>query len=387
MQNQNDKRSIYLNGNVNTHLAVVILASAIIATTIYLTSHYFDVLYPTGLGQGVLCDISSFFNCDAATHSRASNIFGVPISVMGLLVGAFVLSNYIFRSTRVEGSIFFVLACNAVGCIGLLLYSLIWLGTLCPFCSIYYVLSILLLIVFAKKSDYRAPSLKVLSILGLANVIAAIIFFYYDQGLAKEQTSIASGLIKEYRSYQNLGAPKMPSPYRIATSFKDFSAAPLRMSIFSDFQCPACQALSQMMHSIAKRYKGKINIQYFFYPLDSSCNPSMTRSMHPLACSAAFLASCLKDDFANVHDEIFKNQRDLSMEWLRNFAKERGVLECMEATETKQMVVDLVSQGTQFNIQSTPTIILNGVKIEGVLPLAQWYILLDELLRQHEQSK
>ncbi|EQC51828.1 hypothetical protein M901_2428, partial [Bacteriovorax sp. DB6_IX] len=42
--------------------------------SIYLTSHYFTAKYPTGFESGSMCNINSFFNCDATTLSPLGNI-------------------------------------------------------------------------------------------------------------------------------------------------------------------------------------------------------------------------------------------------------------------------------------------------------------------------
>ena len=144
----NQERSIIKNGTVNTHIVLIVLTLLTTGVTIYLTKHFFDVRFPTGLGGASLCDINSFLNCDAATHSNISNIFGVPIAVFGLLISIFVLSNYIFKSLKIEGSLYNILAANLVGCIILFIYSIVVLGSLCPFCTVYYILSTALFLFF-----------------------------------------------------------------------------------------------------------------------------------------------------------------------------------------------------------------------------------------------
>ncbi len=381
-----NKRSIFQSGNTNTHLALVLLSFGIIATTIYLTKHYFDSQYPTGLGGGSLCDLSGFFNCDPATNSKMSNLFGVPIGVFGLLIGVFLLSNYLFRSVLVEGSLYFTLVLNAIGCIALAIYSLVALGSLCPFCTAYYLLSFLTLALFHFKSDYKSPSIKILILFGLVQLIVGGGLHFYDQSKKKEQLLIADSLIKDFDSYANLGNPKTPSPHRITSATTNFEDSPLRLSIFSDFQCPACKALSDALTALARKYKGQINIQYFFYPLDSSCNSKMTHAVHAFACEAAYLASCSGARFPEVHDRIFANQEDITSGWLKRYAADLGVIDCFSSAETRKKVVDLIDIGNSFNVQSTPTLLLNGVKIEGVLPLNQLFILCDELLKRHGQK-
>ena len=152
------------------------------------------------------------------------------------------------------------------------------------------------------------------------------------------------------------------------------------MTIFSDFQCPACKALSKMIHPLIKRYKDKINIHYFFYPLDPACNSKMTRNLHPLACKAAYFTYCTRKQFLKTHDLVFDNQSSLSDEWIEAKAKEYGVLDCYNDSETRKEVTKIVSQGNEYGVKSTPTFFLNNVKIEGALPLNQLYMLMDEVL-------
>ena len=133
---------------------------------------------------------------------------------------------------------------------------------------------------------------------------------------------------------------------------------------------------------LKKRYAGKINIQYFFYPLDQNCNPNMKSPMHLYACQAAYLAACVGDEkFEEVHDYIFENQGKMDVEWLNNLAKKYNVFECMNAQSTKDIVSATIKAGDFYNMQSTPTIIINGKKLEGAMPLNQWYALFDEMIK------
>lgn len=382
-----DKRkSVILDGTINIHLIVVILSLLTLAVTIYLTKHFFDVHFPMGLTGSSLCDINSYLNCDAATNSIISNIFGVPIAIFGALISLFILSNYIFKSTKVEGTLYSILVANLVGCVALFIYSLVSLGSLCPFCTVYYLLSAALFLVFHFKSECRELSIKALTSFGIVIFITSLIFGNIYKNKKQDNSKIAISLIKDYDSYQNLGNPNPESPYRIASGTERFEDTPIQLSIFSDFQCPACKYLSSSMHSLKRKYKNKINIQYFFYPLDSACNDKMSRALHPLACKAAYLSSCLPNIFDRVHDDIFENQQNLTSAWLKAYAKKHNVTECFNASSTKEKVISILQQGDEFNIQSTPTMLLNGVKIEGALPLNQMYILMDELIKRYGQK-
>ena len=121
----------------------------------------------------------------------------------------------------------------------------------------------------------------------------------------KTQKEVSSDVITQYYKLKDLGSPAISSIYKIT----DVPNAPIKIVIFSDFECPACKAFSELVPQIAARYAGKVDIQYFFYPLDMSCNPSIERPMHQYACKAAYAASCMPvAQFATVHDDFFHNQ-------------------------------------------------------------------------------
>lgn len=364
------------------HQALYLLSAvAMVAISAYMTKHYFEVHFPSGLAGASLCDISSFLNCSGATNSVLSNIAGVPIAFFGLLFGLFLLSGYLFSSKEIEGTNHFLSLVNFFGCLGLFLYSLLGLGSLCPFCSLYYVFSAIIFFLFFKQSTFKKPSFKVLGIYTLIAAVATGGVAYVVQGKVAEQKSIAGSLINQYDGLQDLGTPKTGSGFFI-TKNTDFNNAKIRLAVFSDFQCPGCKKLSDQMHEIAERFGDQVSIQYFFYPLDMNCNEKMTRAMHPLACQAAYLSSCLPEKFGVVHDDIFANQAGLSQTWLEEYAKKEGVLDCMKSPETKEKVVSILKQAEQFNIKVTPSMVVNGKKIEGALPISQLFIILDELAKR-----
>lgn len=380
----NDK-TIFKDASTNTHIGLIASAIAMVGFSLYLTIHYFNVKFPSTISKGSLCDINSFLNCDAATLSPLSNVFGVPISVFGMIAGLVILFGYLFSNRKAEATNAFVITVNFIGCIVLFIYSLIGLGSLCPFCTLYYIASGFAFLIFFKKSSLRMPDFGYLA--GYAVVTLAIsgVFYFNVQEKSSVNSALATDLMNQFDKLPKLGAPAEESPYRIASMSEKFSDAPLQVTMFSDFQCPACKMLSEMAHEMEKRYSGKINIQYIFYPLDHNCNEAIERPIMPLSCQAAYLTTCMgPENFVPVHDDIFGNQQNLSMEWIRNYAKRNGVEECLADPATKAKVVELINLSRPFNISSTPTMLINGAKIVGVVPANQLFIIFDELLKRAE---
>jgi len=377
----NDEKSFYRGSNLNYQIVGAIGAICMIGLSIYLTKHYFDVKFPTGLTGGGLCDINAFFNCDVATHSPLSNIAGVPISLVGMLMGLFTIFGFIFHNEKIEGTLHTLIIINGVGCALLFIYSLVVLGGLCPACTLYYVASWLTLFAFYKASSYKSFSLPVIGAYGLIFATVFAVTFQNVSGKQSKVNKLAESLIKQYEGLPNLGKTEFQSEFIMSAPAEGVEKAKVQIVKFSDFECPACKALSDVLHKMATKYGDKISIQYFFYPLDNNCNPDIQRPLHQHACSAAYLAACAPKKFATIEREIFENQASLSSDYLTGLAKKYEISkDCIDSQETKDKIAKYMAASKPFNVRSTPTFLLNGVKIEGVLPENQLSILIDHIL-------
>lgn len=376
------KKSLTLEGISGINFLFILNAVAMIGVSIYLTTHFYEVLYPTRLGgAGSLCNISNFFNCDAATYSKMSNIAGIPISFFGIIVGVFFLFTSLMPSENFEKTASAVSKYNFIGCVALFVFSLGALGSLCPFCTLYYVLSgVAFYLLWKKGLNSWKPDVK---IAGIWFVILAIgSFFMFQTTKTKEDTNtkLNASIVQQFNGLANLGEPDMESPYKIHMGTPNFADAPIRITVFSDFECPFCKVVSEQIPELVRRYPNKINVQYMFYPLDSKCNPNMKGKMHENACDAAALAACDEKQFLELHDEIFANQDKLGSGILAEMAKKRNLSSCFTNTEVVNKVIGLINQGTKFNLKSTPTIIVNGKKIEGTIPNRQFFAIFDDIL-------
>lgn len=363
---------------------LIISAAAMVGLSIYLTNHYFQVHFPTDLsGSSALCNISSFFTCDKATLSGASNILGVPISLIGIFTGLFLFTPYLFGAKKVEGFNFYLLLVNGIGCLALFFYSLIALGTLCPMCTLFYIASWAALFCYWKYSTIRNFDFVTAGSYSLIVLIAFGTTYASVNEKFQQKAEVAQQMVEQYDRMPVLGNPDIESPFILAQATENFEDAPIQLVVFSDYQCPACRVKADIVHDIIDRYPGKINAQYYFYPLDHDCNPFMQRPMNQLSCQGAYLTACLsRDDFIQVHDDIFDNQDTLSLDWIRNYAQRKGVLECLEQKQTRDQVVELVLASEKFRVQSTPTILINGVKVEGVFPLHALAPIFDALIER-----
>src|SRR3989344_6120600 len=97
--------------------------------------------------------------------------------------------------------------------------------------------------------------------------------------------------------------------------------APLVMVEFSDFQCPFCARFRQQaFDQIKQQYvdTGKVKFVYRDFPLES---------IHPTARKAAEASECADEQgkFWEYHDKIFEDQTALSLDSLKQWAKDLGL--------------------------------------------------------------
>lgn len=381
-----EQKNLTLEGISGNNFFFILNAAAMIGVSIYLTVHFYDVLYPDPSqlgGASTLCNINNIFNCDAATYSKISNIAGIPISFFGIIVGLLFLFASLMPSKGLEKTASAISKYNLIGCIALFIFSLGALGSLCPFCTLYYALSgIACFLLWKYGINSWVPDLKVTAAWGV--LLLAGSFFMYQNTKGKEDLTykLSESVVAQYKKLPDLGEPDLESPYKIHMASEKWMDAPIRITVFSDFECPFCKKVADQIPELIRKYKYQINVQYMFYPLDSKCNANMERPMHRFACDAAQLAACDEKKFAHLHDEIFANQSKLANGALNDIEKNFGLKGCMNNEELKNKVITSINQGTKYNLKSTPTIIVNGKKIEGTIPNPQFFAIFEHLLSE-----
>lgn len=151
------------------------------------------------------------------------------------------------------------------------------------------------------------------------------------------------------------------------------AGAPVVMVVFSDFECPVCKEEAQVLRqNVAKTFPDKVRVYFKDFPLDS---------IHPWAHTAADAGRCIfresPNKFWDYFDWVYENQQDITADnfstKLQSFATEKGLDgmqlgRCVENKATDAEVLKSVNEGYALQVAATPTIFLNGRKIEGGIP-------------------
>jgi protein-disulfide isomerase len=153
--------------------------------------------------------------------------------------------------------------------------------------------------------------------------------------------------------------------------------APVTIVLFSDFQCPFCARVGPTLEEVQRQFGDKVRIVWKHQPL----------SFHPHALPAAEAAEAAREQgkFWQMHDRLFGSQRELSPELYERLAKEVGldVRRFQAATRSgkfRARIQEDQQLAARIGAQATPTMFVNGEKVEGAVPFATLKAVVDRKL-------
>ncbi|MBI3046033.1 MAG: DsbA family protein [Candidatus Harrisonbacteria bacterium] len=163
--------------------------------------------------------------------------------------------------------------------------------------------------------------------------------------------------------------------------------APVTLVEYSDFQCPFCgRFFSQSEPQIREDYvkAGKVKFVYRHFAF-----------LGPESAAAANAAECAKDEgkFWLYHDEIFKEEILDGQEYNGNLNRttflkladkiglnKNDFASCLDSNKYAKKVENDYNVAQQAGVQATPTVFVNGRKLEGALPYNQFKAAIEQEL-------
>ena len=176
----------------------------------------------------------------------------------------------------------------------------------------------------------------------------------------------------------DLAGPRANVPQDGAPARGD-GAAPVTIVIFADFQCPGCYQIQRDLRRLEDAYPGLVRIVFKHFPL----------VIHPDARLAAEAAACAHEQgkFWPYHDRLYGGYQRIKRADLVRYAAEAGLdvdqlLDDLDAGRCQERVRLDVSDARALNVEQTPTLFVNGLKVPGNrASFADLRALLDEELR------
>lgn len=164
--------------------------------------------------------------------------------------------------------------------------------------------------------------------------------------------------------------------------------APIKLFVYSDFQCPYCKRGYDTVEELRKKYGNKIVVMFKHLPLP----------FHPMALPAAqrFEAIALESPKKayNFHNEVFKNQQGLSggEEFLDGLVKKVGadlakVKKNLDSAKVKKHIEADKEEAQKYGIQGTPGFVVAGITVKGAYPLPTFIEIIDQRLASSGKGK
>jgi protein-disulfide isomerase len=162
---------------------------------------------------------------------------------------------------------------------------------------------------------------------------------------------------------------------------------------FDDFECPFCSRMHQTLFpEIFKEYGDRVTFVYKDYPLVE---------IHPWATHAAVDANCLAaqngDAYWDFADYIHANQHEVSnektpaarLEELDKLTLLQGqkhsldvvkLQACVKAQDETAVKASM-KEAEAVGVEATPTVFINGQKLDGAVPISEVRAALDSALK------
>jgi protein-disulfide isomerase len=166
---------------------------------------------------------------------------------------------------------------------------------------------------------------------------------------------------------------------------------------YDDFECPFCSRMHQTLFpGILKEYGDRVTFIYKDYPLEE---------IHPWAVHAAIDANCLaaqnSDAYWDFADYIHANKSEVDSEKtsgarldaIDKMAMLQGqkhnvdvvkLQSCMKAQNADRVKASM-KEAEDIGVNATPTMFINGQKIDGAVPVSEIRAALDSALKDAGQ--
>lgn len=151
--------------------------------------------------------------------------------------------------------------------------------------------------------------------------------------------------------------------------------APVTIVEFSDFECPYCRKLADLLKQANIPGQGEqVRLVFKYFPLAN----------HPWAREGAVAAACAasqnSEAFWKMHDFLFLYQKVINLSnmdiMISSVAGEIGLdtvrfETCLKDQKTFPLIARDEALGQTIGVRATPTIFINGARIEGIQTVEQ----------------
>lgn len=381
----------------------------------------FEFYFPIAAEKIISCGTGIQNSCLNLVYSGYSSIFGIPLAAFGLFFYLFVFFTmliieyakdeyYLYGFTIVASLSLFSILVDIV-LFGILVYVSIY----CTLCILSYLLNIVILLLcyFWYKEIIKNPSYN------LKSIIKKIFIFSKDSSDKKAVAALyiiftfllLISILIVVSNLKSKSKNKIYSQKEITEFTGDFYSkdkinlnlpettvylgskdAIVKIDLFTDFFCTACYSFYNLEKYLLSRYKGKILIRYYNYPLQEPCDnvESVKKLRSCLAAKAVLAAAKINktEEYIINHYENYKKIKNsytekVAIGKLPGNYSEMDFKRILYSKEINDLLNRDIKIANKLNINQVPTLFINGRKLIGVPPI-QYF---DAIVKKEITSK
>lgn len=155
-------------------------------------------------------------------------------------------------------------------------------------------------------------------------------------------------------------------------------AAAVTIVVFDDFECPYCSKAVDTFKEVLKIYSNQVKLVFKNFPL----------SMHKHSRTAALagLAAQRQGKFWPLHDLMFANYQQLNSDKIMELAKSLELdmvsfEQDLKDPELTRSIDKDIQEGKKIGVQGTPTVFINGRRVQQRSVAAMSSMIDEELTR------
>jgi len=375
---------------------LLILAGAALAISALLVApHLFKqgaaiVDNPAMCGQDFQIDT---YGCEGVFASRYAVLWGQPLALWGMAYFLGIVVWLLAAGRALAFNALFLLVClaGAIGSVAMLVILLVVLPGMCRWCLAVNGLNFLLtiMVISCYVSSHRSPprpgpAARTIIMSGVLAVCSGSAVMLTTEalmltsraGLYKQQY-FKLWLNTDYQRWLFVKQKRLAIPFGTSDQVLGPRKAKLRITVFKDFQCPACHRAWQQLKQLQEQYPRHIALVAKHYPLDKTCNDRVLRSRHPFSCAAARASQAAylvggEQAFWKYYQllEMEENYKQLDMAPYMKLAGDAGLdlaefEQALADPRVEQVIAADVKLAGKLKITGTPAIFFNGKHVRG----------------------
>jgi len=410
-----------------TYPILLIAIAGAILSGILLMQHY----YPDAKIGFITCGTGIFNPCLSLAQSGYATIFKVPIAAYGLLwylLTVFILLIADYAGGRYNAfALAVILPLSAVGVAAdiVLAIILVKIRIFCSFCVATYAanVAILALVLLWYRSAKQTEEFSLRSALREITAAgvspdrkafhSAFILFIFLLAFSVFATSHVLKIKTETAKIpQNKAAAFLQNFFRSPVEKLDLPESGITLGnpnaevavvAFTDFLCSACYQFYRNEMFILSKYRDRVKIVYYNYPLDRNCNQELKRTVYKNACIASrallaasdrgFVEEYITKHFADYQNTHSRYTTEIALDAFNQI--DVGKRGSMTAEQFRDYMNSPVITGRlnehlqlakQLNVNATPTLFIGGRRLVGVPPVELLENILENELANSRRS-